>query len=219
MAKIDSKWFKFQSDHVKVDIFYTHKDHFFAKNVPDDVKWISEANFSGFDKEFDLIEALRSAFRLYHEKIKKSRKVIAYSFDMTAELCMKKVRSGEWHGYKDWVPDNFRGPNMDRASGVGDGYGFGIEWEVYMEVMAEETSYHSIRPDGTLGYKEEGLSGKQVIDWTQEREEALRGVYASMEEMVKRVVKILGEPKAFTKMLDSGTKLLSYSPGRRKKRG
>lgn len=214
MAKIDSKFFKFQSDHVKVDIFYTHRDKFFAKNVPDGVRRVTESNFSGFDTEFNLTDALREAFRLYHEKIKKGRKVIFYSFSMTTDLCMKRTREGGWAGHKNWVPENYlKGSSY---SGIGDGYGFGIEWKVYMEVEAEETTYHSIHPDGSLGYKE-SLSDKNIIDWTPEREEALKEVYASMEEMVKKIVKVLVEPKSFTKMLDSGTKLLSYKPKKEEK--
>lgn len=208
MPKITRKFYKFQSTHIPVDICYSENKHFYAKGVPEDVLRLDEGLLSGFDTEEELFDSLRKIFQSFHEKIKKSRKVIVYSFNMTSELYMKKISYG-FEGCKSWVPRGFVGRRSHY--GESDGYGFGIEWEVLMEVKAEETTYHKIQGDGSLGYKQE-VSGKTMIDWTPEREEALKEVYVSIEEMVKRIVKVLADPKSFIKMLDSGTKLLPYKP-------
>ena len=48
-----------------------------------------------------------------------------------------------------------------------------------------------------------------AIDWTQEREEALNAIGRAMEDMIKKIAKLMGDADTFTKLLDSGANLLT----------
>lgn len=208
MPKICSKFFTINSEHVSVDIFYNQKKHFFAIGIPKDVTRLSRGHddLSGFETENDLYREIRAVLDIYHDKIKKTKKVIAYSLGMTTETCMKKTGRGMWEGYKDWVPDTLK-TRSDRFFGNTDGYGFSIDWDVLLEIRAKETTYHGINEDGSIGHVAH-LGERLIIDWTQEREDAFREIANALVEMVKKISTVLGDTQKVIGMIDKKIKLL-----------
>lgn len=209
MPKICRRFFQINSKHVPVDIFYTQKKQFSAVGIPEDVTRISDKGFSHFETEEKLYEQINSALRVYHEKIRTSRKVIAYSLGMTTSLCMNRTGEGRWEGYKEWVPNTLK-KGCDSYWVRGDnGYGFSINWDVLMEVRDKETEYHDIHDDGSIGHRTE-ISQRQLIDWTSEREEAFREIANCLVEMVKKIAVVLGDPEKMIGMIESKGKLLEF---------
>ena len=208
MAKITTWYYRIKGERVAVDVFYTSKKGFFPKGLPDDIGTIADVYFGGVMKENDLHLMIHEALHVYHEKIASSRKVIVYDLKITSALRMNKVGPGHYQGFKDWVPQDMRNYDVNESFGEhGAGYGFTIGWEVLLETSAQEIEYFRINEDGSAGTGET-LRHRMVIDWTEKREAAFNEIDSSLEEMVRRISRMVCKPDFFVKMLDSGTKLL-----------
>ena len=201
MAKVGTHSFWIKGKRTEIPFYYTQKKRFYAVGIPEEVSTMFQQYFSGFDKEDDLYKVIFEALRKYHEKIKETRKVIAYTLSMTSHLAMNKIGRGHYQGYKEWVPEGFD------SDFRGNGYGFVIEWKVLFEVSERQVLYYDVREDGTIGYKEH-LGKRKIIDWTEGREKAFMEIDAALERLAEKVATVLADKERFTKLIDSGLKLL-----------
>lgn len=206
MAKIGTWTYKINQEIVEFKIYYTSSKGFFARGIPSDVLAFQKKPSFGFDTEAELRKFLREAIDTYHEKTKKSRKVIAYILKLTTCLSMNKVEQGHYSGTKPWLPSDYSPFNYGLDGG---GHGFSIKWKILMEVKARDIEYYRINDDGTIGYRKNNVEHDYlIIDWTPEREEAFKDIDRSLEEMVKRLAGTLCNTKKMTELIDNNIKLL-----------
>lgn len=185
-------------------IKYNQKKKFFADGAPEGLDVETDIMLDYYETEAKLIAAFDKAVAKHHENSKKSRKVIMYKIDTTADLGMNRVSKGSWQGHKAWMPSQF-----ERNSSMAlDGCGFTIEWKILMEITIVRPVYYSLNDEGAYDWKDDKTDGFICIDWTKQREQAFKEIEIQMENMVSRLCKILGDPKKTMALLDSGVRLL-----------
>lgn len=208
MAKITTWKFKMSGEWVEIGCYYTTKRKFSARGVPSDVEAMADTPFGGYDTEDELYREVQKAFAKYHEHIKRRRKVIAYKVCLSTDLGMIRENERTHTGFKSWVPESMRKQSNSFSSGINeDGFGFVISWKIWFEEKAKETIYYSISDDGSLGY-ERRRANRQIIEWTPERQAAFESIDAGLENMVKRLAKILGHSDRLIEAIDNGLKMI-----------
>lgn len=201
MPKITTHQYKIRGKYVDIATYYNRTNKFFAKGIPDDVLAFQKKAPSYFETEDELDTFVRTSIQEYHEKIKSSRKIIAYKLNLSSDLRMNKIGDGHWSGSRSWLNDAYAG------SLAGDGYGFSIEWEMLIEVSSDKVRYNRIREDGSIGF-ETYLDQRTILKWTPKREAAFKEIDAAIESMVKKIGAVLLDEDKTVKLLDSGVRLL-----------
>ncbi len=205
MAKFTTVKLNIKDKLETFSIHYTQKEGFYIKDFPDEISTMTGFRFSHYQEEEKLNNAIYEGLLKYHEMIKTKKKVIAYTFVMTADLGMHKTSEDCYRGFKTWVPQIFQSHSLRSES---SGRGFSINWKILLEMSSDKVRYYSVNEEGKAGRKV-NVSNWQKVDWTPEREQAFRGIDNSMEMLAMRIVKILGSKKELLEMIDNKMKLLS----------
>ncbi len=204
MPKVSTHRFKLKGEEIEIPFYYTSTKGFFAKGIPQDIRSVTETFYEANDSEDELYRKLEDGFKKYHDFIATSRKVIGYRVHLSTDLLMNKTGLGSWQGTQSWVPKSFsrRGSINDRMP---FGYGFVINWEIWMEVSGEDKQYHPINADGTLGHPEHRIEEKyEIIDWTPDRERAFQNIDEALTNMVKKLAETLGHKDKLIEAIDAG---------------
>lgn len=212
MPKITKTWMKVDNEDFQVEIHYNQKRKFYIAGMPECVRLVTGVSFQGCESESALNKLIFETLRDYHESVKKTRKVIVYSVDVTAAITMKPDKGcGGYSGYKAWVPGAVKHADSEFMR-FKHGSGFVLEWKVKQEVTGKDTKYFALDDDGNIYGSSSRLSKEEmVIDWSEEREQGFREIDRSMEEMVKRLALILCDTEKVKLLMDGGKLLLPHA--------
>lgn len=178
MPKINKQQFKVQGKYLSFDMYYNSTNGFYFKETTT-IKSLQEAvKFCNMaSTEHELITHMNEKLKEFHEKIKKSRKVIVIDYRVGQTVSMEKTGPGSYVGKSGW----------HNVSNIGLDYGLAFKFEVYMRVDAKETEYHRINEDGSLGWTTPVSKEDAQIDWTEEREQALIQMGEAANEAAKKL--------------------------------
>lgn len=203
MPKIGNESLLINGKFINIEINYSRKLQFYARGIPEEVLHVSEIETITADTEKQLLINLHQAINLYHDKIKSSKKVIAYTIYAAAETVMNRTGVGRLEGHKPGVPKGF-----DHLPLGCDGSGFTIEWEILMEVKAKTIEYYPLNDGVISSYKKHINPNKKIIDWTPQREQAFKNIDLALERMVINLMNKLADTKTLLYNIDNNIKLL-----------
>jgi hypothetical protein len=207
MPKVSKYDCSIDGEHHLIHIFYNSKKLFYAEQdeVLGRVLHVASSRESYIDicnyaTEKELISVLHKAIESYHAKKKKSRKVIIYKMGASRNFLnddLGNIRKGM--------------EKIDSSDMFHDGACIGFHYEVALEIDLDGLHYHHINEDGTPGW-EYGANSQEdiVIEWTAQREDAFKELYASLGRIVEKAAAIFSDSDKLTKMLDAkqGSRLL-----------
>lgn len=194
----------------KLTLWYTSSNKFEVRGIPDRIKgWSPNLAFEYLSTEQDARDNIKELIENYHEGTKKVKKVIVYCMPMTSEMSMNKTENG-FLGFKSWVPQGFTLHHNKWNSAAG--MGFAIDYHIlYMDESNGKRTFRRLNggETSTLNMISIHQGGYKVIDWSQDRVDALEQIKSAMEEMVKNLIGVISDEKKMIDMLDSGRLLLS----------
>lgn len=216
MPKITEKHFNIAGNSRKYGIWYTESDKFFIKDFDENVSkgpFTHKKFGAGTDTFDELIEKAEAAIKEYEKKIAELKKVIV--IDLTAAKShlekYKKPQETRNH-YRDsqyepeWI-------SHIHGSDVFDGavMGFYIEFKVKMfRKVGNHHQFYDIGGTGKLINENTipNLTAYQIIDWTQEREDALNKLHLMFEALLDKFISSMKNPEQFIEAINQ-QKLLS----------
>ncbi len=209
MPKVSNCSIKIAGEHKRFDIFYNKKDSFHVKDFPVEInRLVNKPNFRTTDyaTERELINCLNTIVNEYHELVKDTRKVIVYKLYASSEI----RRDWQDHANGGRSSSGFReGINDNVEDMSGPAYGIGFTYHVLLETKSNGVRYNHIKSNGEIGYSASIHRGDILIDWTQEREDALKALADGMHKLMVKICAALGDQYKGMAFLDKGVKLLS----------
>ena len=206
MPKITTANALIDGEYNSINISYNQKKSFYTDSIPSKVTAIlgSDYRLSGYPSLVELKNAIREGLKLYHEKIKKTRKVIAYTLELSTSIAMNKESEGYYSGRKKWIPKDIKIESIDT-----DGYGFAIDYKVYMEISGAKKEYRRITDEGEVEKWEAHINRDEIIvDWTQQREDTLKRIQLELEELAKKIGIYFWDNDKMLNLLDHPTNKL-----------
>lgn len=165
------------------DLYYSQKDRFCIKGIPDDFIMLTGFRPEGYTTEAILWETLHVAIQTAREKLKSQRKVIVFKIAAATHLRMVKVGDGEYQGYRLGISKD-----IDEMPFGVPMCSMGLEYHIYIEVNdGIKKEYHTITGSDSFG-RINGISSLfTIIDWTQEREDFFESIYESMSGLLRKL--------------------------------
>lgn len=202
------------------DVYYNMTKKFHLKDFPQEIRMVSSFDMTHHDTELSLDKVITEALSVYHGAQRSKKKVITYKIGLTNSMYMKR-RKDYFDGDLPWVEalkiDSSKICNIH--FGDSDGDAIGLQWDVLWCVQGERTEYYGLREkanipddlrdDGELGYKTSPDRDDYIIDWTPEREEALKEISKALRKLGRRIAEVVLVHDKMITLLDSGTKLLT----------
>lgn len=93
MPKIGKDHVTIHGKQVELEVHYSRKTKFHYKGLPEEIYHMTSLGIETYDTETALKQALRSALEIYHEKIKRTRKMIFYTLECSRELVFQTGRN------------------------------------------------------------------------------------------------------------------------------
>lgn len=179
-----------------INIWYDKNARFHLRDgMPKEVYALTQFKDRGFETENELLQEIRLAVEKYHLISKTQRKVIVVEFRTTDDIARFKIREGAFGGFKNWVPEKLQNIRIDNT--FNSGYGFVFSYRKYMEVKDNGVKYFPIKSDDSISQFPQSIDERDVIilDWTQERENALNHICVQIESLVKNISQVLFDEK------------------------
>ena len=208
MPKVSKFDCSIDGEHHRIDIFYNSKKLFYAERdeVLGRVLHMASSrsiyiDICNYATEKELRDVLYKAIQTYHAKKKKSRKVIIYKMGTSRNFLYDdqgNIRKGM--------------EKIDSSDMYSDGACIGFHYDVALEIDLDGLHYHHIDEDGAPGWEYGSNSPEDiVIEWTAQREDAFKELYASLGRIVEKAAAIFSDSDKLTKMLDAkqGGRLLA----------
>lgn len=180
VSKIRLKYDRYYGrDH---DIYYSSKDGFSVKGLPEDFQTLTSCRLLGYNTEGELSNALHAACHKYREAKTQSRKIIAYKCIASCELRMIKTGYGSYSGLLPNVSPKIADTGYDSCLAQ-----FGIDFLV-LKVVDDGVRKSYYRIDSSTGEVinelRESLNDYQEMEYTEEREQFFLNLVESMKKMV-----------------------------------
>jgi len=204
MAKVGKHTVTINGKLTFLEVFYTQKDGFSYKGLPEEFVKMMNWSELRFDTEDIMKNQLYHKLIEYHEQIKKTRKVILISLEGSLQLISNQTGHGSYSGHKPNVSKFF-----NSITNAPD-YCFGFEYRVLYEVQSETSRYHHVAKDGGVGTETRFSSNhKMIIDWTPEREQFLIDLGGNVQQLIYAVSAFFDNPEALKLMDIHGIKALN----------
>ncbi len=143
------------------------------------------------ESEAALVESLKTFINRYEKTKVVQRKVIAYWFDWSSKNINSPDKSRQSWNRKTSdearIECFFQVLIERKVAGTKLYYTEGLVWD-----SETKSRVPGLEPFHTHGHDPENA---EVIDWTQEREDFLKGFYASMEQLMRNMKKFVGTKK------------------------
>lgn len=213
MPKVGKVPFRYKEFPTQHDLYYSNKDLFSVKGIPEDIIRVTGVRVSGYETELKLKEAIEAAIRKYREIIKAGKMMIYYKVGASSELSMNRIGTGSFQGRKPGVSLKIESP-----SGFGnDRAVIGIDYEIYF-VMNDGVKHEYFRVDedtlevGSRTTLRHGDQRYQQMEYTPERHEFFKSTVEAMSKLVVKLSTVFGmESDEVCALIDNETvtKLLS----------
>jgi len=208
MPKIKTKEFYIAGKKQEYSIFYSEKDKFYIKDFDENVggKYTSR-KFGSTQTLEELIEKTRIAIKAYEEKIAELKKVIVLDLTASKSHLEKYANQDRHKGYKEpdydpaWLGQIYSSDIFDGAV-----MGFYIEFAVKMfRKSGDQHEFYDIGGGGALINKSTiaNLTMHQIIDWSQEREDALRKLHTMFDTLLDKFVTAMKTPELFIQNINN----------------
>ena len=204
MPKIGKDHVTIRGKQVELEVHFSRKTKFHYNGLPEEIYHMTSLGIETYDTETALKQALRSALEIYHEKIKRTRKMIFYTLECSRELFFKQDETCVANTIpRDKVNRKFR-PDLSSRFGVG------FDFLILLEVSAVKTEYYRLNEDGTPGYRMHHIKSTDatLIEWTPERERFFLNMVAQLQRLIYGVSSFFDAPDLQERIETLGSKLL-----------
>lgn len=212
MPKITTKTFIIAGQSRQFGIWYTESDKFFVKDFDENVGGrFHSAKFGGGGNcptEEDLYEKIKSAIKAYEEKIAESKKVIIIKLDAAKEHLGDYENEDRSRMASNYVPGWL---SAIYESGDLGTMGFYIRFEVKMfRKVGNRHEFFDVQEGGRLVNCESisNLEMYQIIDWSQEKEDALKKLQTMFDSLLHKFVTAMSSPELFIEAINNQKLLL-----------
>lgn len=208
MPKIVDKHFLIAGNDIKYGIWYTESDKFFIKDFDENVAthYTFKKFGSGSETMEELMEKAEIAIKEYEKRIAELKKVIVIDLD-AAKSHLEKYANPKQKNYNDpnyspaWL-------NHIHSSEVFDGavMGFHIQFAVKaFRKVGNQHEFYDYGGSGKLINKNviPNLTCYQIIDWTQDREDALRKLHTMFGTLLDKFIEAMKEPENFIEAINN----------------
>lgn len=203
MPKITTKQYSIAGKECSVQVWYNEQNLFHFKGFPAEVSRIAgnteQYRLAHQPTSDALYFAAKEAIKLYEEKIKQTRKVIAY--EVKAPENVKSIKKG----YQTYPRENC---DWVGYSGERDDFGFMVNYKVlFLIESGDKREFRSVMDDGTPGHMEHGGKGR-IIDYTPEREKFFINLRSAFINLFDQAISYLHDPDKLILSIQSGQPLL-----------
>lgn len=209
MPKVGKIRLKYDDDFGKEhDIYYTSKELFTVKGLPNDFHSLSNFNQFGYATEDALAKALYGACHRYREAKTNTKVVILYKCQASSELKMNKVGEGHYQGLLPGVSVKIESAKYDSCLAQ-----FGVDFLV-LKVVDDGVKKEYFRVDAVTKevkceYRNSSVYQYQEMDYTEEREQFFLNLVESMKKMVVAASTFFGAgPEQAALFIEQNQKLL-----------
>ncbi len=209
MPKITAKKFTIAGRLCEFGIWYTETDKFFVKDFDENVggTYTSKKFGANSPTEEDLYNKVKSAIAAYELKIAESKKVIVLNLTAAKPHLEKFRKESRKYNDSEYSPEW-----LNHIYGNDEGkMGFYIEYNVKMfRKVGDQHEFFEIQDSGRLVNRESirNLTMYQIIDWTQEKEDALIKLQSMFDTLLTKFVEAMKSPEQFIEAINK-QKLLS----------
>jgi len=188
------------------EIHYKQNAGFYVKGLSQEFKGLTDFPLY-FQTEQALRDDLHAACRKYRELKKKSKMVILYRFEASAEICMNKVGDGSFSGFLNGVSRKIKcnSAGLPRAT-------FGIDFKIASCVNdGVEKKYYGVKEsDFAISQYTVRPEGYQEIDFSEERYAFFIHIVESMKKMVVSASSFFdADPDQAISFIENKQKLIS----------
>lgn len=192
------------------EIYYKRKEGFCIKGLSEEFIGLTGFNPEHHSAEYEMVEKVQKACRLFRELKTKATLVIMYKCVASTALRMNQVSDGHYLGLLKGVSDKIHATNLSECLAT-----FGVDFEV-AQLIDDGVNKKYYRVDQITKvptrWEIKGRNGYQVMEFTEERYLFFMEILEGMKKMVRSASIFFGaEPKVAELFIENKHRLLELS--------
>jgi len=213
MPKIGTTMITVKNKMTSFDVYYTQKEGFYLKDFPAEIlKFSREGYKPRQDSEHNMKVWYMSTTKLYHDALKKIRKVIAVKLQLSMMYTHKKTSDNSWKHRED-INSKFSSKTSFDGS---DSWKHQMRFDFQILFIEERDevvdSYFMCNPDGTIGHRTGERDVSFLLDYSEERLAFCQSIENNLIQLAEKFIQFFQQPiDELTKAIDTGGKLLLNS--------